>query len=131
TPRDRAGRSRPGRPGRRSRRGSSLPGPWFGPPRSWSVWRARRSAGPAEQGDLVLADRLALGRVVDALALLGREAQDADLALGLVAVDGERGVADLAQRVHPREQRLDLAVGDELVRGPRLPVVGEVRGDDA
>src|SRR5262245_42003976 len=38
-----------------------------------------------EQGDAVLADPLPLGRVGDAQAGLGRQAQHAQLALGLVA----------------------------------------------
>src|SRR5690348_11104185 len=68
--------------------------------------------------------------VLDAEALLRRERQDADLALVLVVVHVERGLADLLEGVDLRQGRVDLALGDEAVGLPRLAVVGEVAGDD-
>src|SRR3954463_3856256 len=89
------------------------------------------SSVPAEQGDAVLADLLAEGRVVDARALLGSQAQDTDLPLVQVLVHRVRGLADVLERVDGREDRLDLALADQPVRVPGLAVVGEVRADDA
>ena len=66
---------------------------------------------PPEQRDLVLADLLAELGVVDAEALLGREAQHADLALVQVLVHLVGGLADLVERVHRRQDRLDHALG--------------------
>ena len=57
------------------------------------------------------------------------QAEHADLALVLVAVDRAGGLADLGQRVHRRQQRLDAALVDQPVGGVRLGVVGEVAGD--
>ncbi len=57
-------------------------------------------SGPvAEDRDLVLADALALLGVVDPETFLGSEAEHAELALGLVAVHGERRLADLVEVV--------------------------------
>jgi hypothetical protein len=85
----------------------------------------------AKDGDLVLADALALLRVVDALALLGRQAQHAELALGLVVVHREGGLADVVEVVGRLSIGLDAALGDQLVGRPRLGIVGEVRRHDA
>ena len=48
------------------------------------------------------------------------ETEHADLALGLVAVHGQRGLAGVVERVDLAEQRLDLAFADQLVGGVRL-----------
>src|SRR4051812_17223026 len=89
--------------------------------------RCEPSAAVAtEHGDLVLADPFALLGVVDAEPLFGREAQDADLALVLVAVDLERSLTGLVERVHGRQQGLDLAEVEQSVGCVRLLVVGEV-----
>ena len=67
--------------------------------------------------------------VVDAEALLGGQAEHADLALVQVLVDLVGGLAGLLERVNAGEHRLDLALADQLVGLPRLLVVGEVRAD--
>ena len=54
-------------------------------------------------------------------------AQHTELALVEVVVHLVRGLAHLGERVHRRQDRLDPALGDEPVGGPRLGVVGEVR----
>src|SRR5689334_14890253 len=59
----------------------------------WSEMVGWSGAVAPEQRDLVLADAFALGRVVDAEALGRRQAEDADLALVLVAVDRPGGDA--------------------------------------
>src|SRR3954451_325374 len=82
----------------------------------------------AEDGDLVLADPLTLLRILDAEPLCRSETEDADLALVLVAVDLQRRLADVLQRLHRRQHRLDLAEVHEAVRLPRLRIVGKVRG---
>src|SRR5262245_141611 len=74
---------------------------------------------------------LAQPRIPYAEALFRRETQHADLALVLVLVHLERGLAGLLQRVHTGQCRMDLSLGDQAVRLPRLAVVGEVRADDA
>src|SRR5687768_11057535 len=81
-------------------------------------------ARSAEDGDLVLADAGPLLGVVDAETLARCQAQHADLALVLVAVDRPRGDADLGQRVHRREQGLAAALVAEAVGGVGLGVVG-------
>ena len=64
--------------------------------------------------------------VVDAEALLGGQAEDADLALVQVVVDLVGGLAHLVERVDGRQGGHDLALADELVGVPGLAVVGEV-----
>ena len=61
---------------------------------------------------------------------VGRQAEHADLALVLVAVDRAGGRADLGRAGrHGRQQRLDAALVDQPVGGVGLGVVGEVAGD--
>src|SRR5437899_9103345 len=88
------------------------------------TWSSSVRSMPAEERDPVLADLLAELRVVDAVALLRRQAQHADLALVQVVVNLVGGLARLLQRVDGREDRLRLAGGPERVRIPRPPVVG-------
>src|SRR4051794_31217224 len=68
----------------------------------------------AEAVDLVL-ELGPLLRVRDAHALLGGEAQDADLALVDVLVDVEGGLAGVGERVGPAQRRVDDALLDEAV----------------
>src|SRR5262245_13719378 len=88
------------------------------------VLSVARSAArhPAEQGDLVLADLLTERGIVDAEPVGGRQAADAELALGLVVVDRQRGVPHALEVVGGRQDGLDLALGQELVGVPRLLV---------
>src|SRR5437867_3220405 len=95
------------------------------------TWSSSVRSMPAEERDPVLADLLAELGIVDAVALLGRQAQHADLALVQVVVDLVGSLARLLQRVDGREDRLHLARREQAVRLPRLLVVGEVRGHDA
>ncbi len=80
------------------------------------------SAGGSDPAEAV--DRLevlvAEVGVADAEALAGGQAEDADLALVLVVVDVQRGLADLVEGVGPRQRRVDLALGDQAVGLPRL-----------
>src|SRR5829696_4190932 len=80
-------------------------------------------AHATEEGDLVLADLLPEGRIVDPEAVGRREAAHAELAFGLVAVDGECRLACVLELVHTRQDRLDLAFGEQLVGVPGLLVV--------
>src|SRR4051812_44947416 len=64
------------------------------------------SSDPAEAVDLLLEARPLL-RVADAETFLGRQREDADLALVGVAVDVARGLADLLHRVGLGERRVD------------------------
>ena len=68
--------------------------------------------------------------VADAQTLLRSEAEHADLALVEVVVHVERGLADLGQRVGPRQGRVDHPLRDQPVGLPGLAVVGEVGADD-
>src|SRR6266508_6079567 len=83
----------------------------------------------AEQCDLVLADAVTLFRVLDAETLTGGEAEHADFALVLIAMDRSRGHTDLGERVHGRQQRMDATLVDQPVCRPRLGVVREMAGD--
>ena len=56
--------------------------------------------------------------VAHAEALLRGEGEDADLALVLVVVHVERGLADLLEAVDLREGGVDLALADEAVGLP-------------
>src|SRR5581483_9756565 len=85
---------------------------------------------PAEDVDPVLPDLRPELRIGDAQALLRRQAQDADLPLVQIVVDLQRRLARLLQRVDGREDGLDLAVADQPVGLPGLPVVGEVAALD-
>ena len=60
---------------------------------------AGSAAVTAEEGDPVLADPFPFGRIVDAETFGGGEAEDADLAFVLVAVDLQRRLAGRHQRV--------------------------------
>src|SRR5215470_9873211 len=98
---------------------------------TWSI-SVRITSGTVatEQRDLVLADGGATFGIVDAQTLPGRQAQHADLALVLVAVDRAGCLAHLVERVDGRQQRLDPALAHQPVGLPRLGVVGEVRRDE-
>src|SRR5581483_10315825 len=85
---------------------------------------------PAEDVDPVLPDLRPELRIGDAQALLRRQAQDADLPLVQILVDLQRRLAGLLQRVDGGEDGLDLALADEAVGLPGLPVVGEVAALD-
>src|SRR3954453_11067015 len=98
---------------------------------TWSISVSTSKTVATEQGDLLLADRLAPLGVVDAEPRLRRQAQDADLAFVLVAVDFPGRLAGVLEGIHRRQERLDPALADELVGRPRLVVVGEVGGDEA
>src|SRR5204863_5520748 len=98
---------------------------------TWSISVSTSRTVATEQGDLVLADRFPPLGVVDAEPFLGRQAEDADLAFVLVAVDLAGRLAGVLERVHRRQEGLDAALADELVGRPRLVVVGEVGGDEA
>src|SRR5581483_914212 len=69
---------------------------------------------PAEDVDPVLPDLRPELRIGDAQALVQ------------IVVDLQRRLARLLQRVDGREDGLDLAVADQPVGLPGLPVVGEV-----
>src|SRR4051794_31300296 len=97
---------------------------------TWSISVSTSRTVATVQRDLVLTDVGALLGVVDAEALLRGQAQHADLAFVLVAVDPACRLARLLEWVHGRQERLDPALADELVGRPRLGVVGEVRGDE-
>src|SRR6266508_6245850 len=84
----------------------------------------------AEDGDAVLPDLGSPLGVVDAEAIRGGQAENADLALVEVAVHRQGGVAHLLERVDVGEDGLDHALGDEPVGVPGLAVVGEVAGLD-
>src|SRR3954447_5417377 len=91
---------------------------------------ARRASEVAEGVDRVeVTGPLLL--VADPQTLLRSEAEDADLALVEVVVHVERRLADLGQRVGPRQGRVDHPLGDQPVGLPGLAVVGEVGADDA
>src|SRR5215471_13048008 len=93
---------------------------------TWSISVSTSGTVATEQRDLVLADLGAELRVLDPEAFLGRKAQDADLAIVLVAVDQASGLANVGQGIDRRQQRLDPALAHQLVGRPRLGVVGEV-----
>src|SRR5581483_11846416 len=112
-------------------------GAWgWGPGRGGGAARKNAVAGvsplgvAAEDVDPVLADLGPELRVADPEALLGRQAQDADLALVQVLVDLQRRLARLLEGVDGRQDGLDLALADQPVRLPGLPVVGEVAALD-
>src|SRR4026209_2672351 len=106
------------------------------PPGSLSSRRTtKRSAGPAACLDAPEpVDRVevpaSLLVVAHAAPLLGRQAEHPDLALVGVGVYVERGLADVLERVAPRQGRVDHALVDQPVGLPRLAVVREVRADD-
>src|SRR4051812_38173006 len=85
---------------------------------------------PAEDVDPVLTDPGPELGVGDPEALAGGQAEDADLALVQVLVDLQRRLAGLLERVDGGEDRLHLALADEPVGLPGLPVVGEVAALD-
>src|SRR5829696_9690696 len=89
----------------------------------------RASTSGPEQRDPVLADPGPPLGIVDAEAFGRRQAEHADLALVLVAVDAPGGDADLGERVYGRQQGLDPTLRDQPVGGVGLGVVGEVAGD--
>ena len=97
-----------------------------------SVWaaRGRSCAVPAEEGDPVLADLLPELGVVDAEALLGGQAQHADLALVQVVVDLVGGLADVG-RAGSTAERIGWILPSAMswLAVPRLAVVGEVASD--
>src|SRR3954467_11732486 len=98
---------------------------------TWSISVSTSETVATEQRDLLLADLGPALRVVDAEPFLRREAQDAHLALVLVAVNAPGRLARVLQRVHGRQERLDAPLADEPVGRPGLVVVGEVRRDEA
>src|SRR6478672_1981836 len=98
---------------------------------TWSISVSTSSTVATVESDPVLADLGPALRVVDAEALGRRQAQDADLALVLVALDAPGRRARLLEREHGRQQRLDAPLADQLVGRPCLVVVGEVGGDEA
>src|SRR4051794_1245802 len=126
-----------------SRRGSlmwSFSQTWTRSRACWGRWRrgsqqpARNRAAcdpsdAAEAVDLTLEPGPLLA-VAHPEALLGREGEDADLALVGVVVDVAGGLADLVHGVGLRQRRVDQPPVDEAVGLPRLLVVGEVRADD-
>src|SRR6516165_9726348 len=96
---------------------------------TWSISVSTSRTVATEQRDLVLADLGPELRVVDAQPFRRRQAQDADLAFVLVAMDEPGRLPDVGQRIDGGQERLDPALADELVRRPCLGVVGEMRGD--
>src|SRR6266496_2348448 len=97
--------------------------------------RTAVSLGPVASDVPEAVDRRQVGgpplRVADTETLLRCQAQYPHLALMQVAVHVERGLPGLGQRVAARQGGVDQALGDQPVRLPGLPVVGEVRADDA
>jgi len=66
--------------------------------------------------------------VADAETLLGRQAEDADLALVGVVVDVEGRLADVVDASTCAKGSVGLALRDQPIGLPRLAVVSEVRG---
>src|SRR4051812_13074006 len=91
---------------------------------------ARIYSDATEAVDLVQVRRPLLV-VADTEALLGCEAQHADLALVPVLMHVVRRLAHLCHRVRLRQRGVDPALGDQPVGLPGLAVVREVRADDA
>ena len=91
------------------------------------------AAGPAQTPrKRLIASRCwaRISLVAHAEPLLGSQAEHAHLALVGVAVDVERGLADVVEPVGLRQCGMDHALGDEPVCLPRLAVVREVGRDD-
>src|ERR1700712_4339552 len=105
-----------------SRRGSLIP-----PILSDGRGRARRVRSYAAEAVDLRLEPGALLRVADAEALLGGQAQHADLALVGVVLDVAGRLADVVHGVDLRERGVHEALVDEPVGLPRLLVVGEVR----
>src|SRR3954452_8363344 len=68
--------------------------------------------------------------IANAETFLRRKAEHADLALVRVAVHVVRRLPGLLHRVHTGQCRMDLPLGDQPVRLPRLAIVREMRADD-